>query len=252
MSDFPICIHHVTFGYDASPVLEDVSLDVAANELVCVVGPNGGGKTTLLKLILGLLKPSSGAVRVFGGQPEESRGRVGYVTQYQKFDATFPVRVSDVVLMGRIRSGWPMCRYSRADREAASRALEEVSLSSFAHRPFSSLSGGQRQRVLIARALASEPELLLLDEPTASLDVRFEHELNALLSQLRSRMTVMVVTHDLGFVSSCVQRVVCVNRHVAVHPTSQLTDEAVQALYGGEFRVVRHDQHVAGGGCLHE
>lgn len=252
MSEFPVCMHHVTFGYDQTPVLEDVSLDIAAKELVCVVGPNGGGKTTLLKLVLGLLSPNSGTVRVFGGDPKQSRGRLGYVPQYQKFDATFPVRVRDVVLMGRIRSGWPICRYSHADRDAASRALAEVSLSAFVDRPFSALSGGQRQRVLIARALASEPELLLLDEPTANLDVRVEHELNELLNRLRERMTVVVVTHDLGFVSSYVHRVVCVNRHVAVHPTSVLDDEAVRALYGGEFRVVRHDQHVAGGGCLHE
>jgi zinc transport system ATP-binding protein len=232
------------FAYGSAPVLEDVTLTVGTSELVAVVGPNGGGKTTLLKLILGLLAPTSGAVSVFGEPPAHGRRRIGYMPQHLQYDVQFPVSTLDVVLMGRLdrlRSGL----YRATDREAARAALAEMGLMDAADRPFASLSGGQRQRALIARALAGEPDLLLLDEPTASIDLESEHRLRDTLSRLNRRMTIVMVSHDLGFVSDIVRSVVCVNRRVVVHPTSEVTGEVIGNLYGGDVRLVRHDHRCA-------
>ena len=148
--------------------------------------------------------------------------------------------------MGRLGKAPLLGGYSRADVEAARSAIVEVELADLARRPFSNLSGGQRQRALIARALASEPELLLLDEPTASLDVAMENELYDLLRALRERLTVLIVSHDLAFVSDFTDRVACVNRTVAMHTTSEVTPELINELYGRDVRFVRHD-HLAGG-----
>ncbi len=233
----------VWFGYGRVPVLEDVTLSVAPRETVCLVGPNGGGKTTLLKLILGLLKPERGRVEVFGRPPHHARLRIGYMPQHLRFDPLFPVTALDIVLMGRLgrpglrgRLGW----YGRGDRAAAWEALETVGMRRRGQRLFAALSGGERQRVLIARALCSEPELLLLDEPTANVDPRFEAQLFDIVKKLNRRMTIVLVSHDLGVVSKWVQTVVCVNRRVVVHPTARLTGELLQEIYEGEVRAVRH------------
>lgn len=252
MSAAPIHIEGLSFAYDGQDVLSDVSLEIRDREMVCVVGPNGGGKTTLLKLVLGLLTPDRGRVRVFGAEPKRVRHRIGYVPQYQHFDATFPVRVRDVALMGRLGRGRRFGFFGRADRVAADEALREVELYALRRKPFAALSGGQRQRVLIARALAAEPDLLLLDEPTANLDVVFERELNDLLGHLTERMTVVVVTHDLGFVSANVERVVCVNRIVHVHPTADVTGETIREIYGGDFRRVQHEHRLEEGEVGHD
>jgi len=151
------------------------------------------------------------------------------------------------VLMGRVENhlGGP---YSRNDKRVAMKVLEQVQLADLAYRRFDALSGGQRQRVLIARALASEPELLLLDEPTANVDVLVEGKLYELLRGLKPRMTIVVVSHDLGFVSEIVENVICVNRRVQVHPTSEITGRVIQQLYGEELRMVRHGHRAGGGG----
>lgn len=241
-----ISFDHVTFGYGATPVVRDVTLDIAAGELVCLIGPNGGGKTTLLRLVLGLLKPQAGSVTVLGTSPEAARPRLGYVPQYSHFDAKFPVSVMDVVLMGRLAGRWAG-PFRGADRAAAREALEEVQLADLATRSFAALSGGQRQRVLIARALAGRPDVLLLDEPTSNVDALAEQKLYDLLTQLNRRLTVVLVSHDLGVVSQLVSSVVCVNQQVHLHPTSALTGELVRTMYGAEVTLVRHDHcHAAG------
>ena len=233
------------FSYGAHAVLRGVRLHVDPGEQVCMVGPNGGGKTTLLKLILGLLRPDRGQVRVFGGPPVVGRRHVGYVPQHAAFDPQFPVSVGDVVLMGRLGRARTFGPYRRDDRRTADRALDEVGLGDLPKRPFAALSGGQRQRVLIARALAAEPRLLLLDEPTASLDVGVEAEFHELLARLSDRMTLMIVSHDMGFVSQLVTKVLCVRGDVAVHPTGELTGELMRDLYGHDVRLVRHDHDCA-------
>ncbi|MCX5653608.1 MAG: ATP-binding cassette domain-containing protein [Planctomycetota bacterium] len=243
-----INIEGVSFAYDSTPILEDVFLEVPERDFACMVGPNGGGKTTLLKLILGLLVPARGQIRVFGGAPETARRRIGYMPQHAQVDSKFPVNVADVVLMGRIGKAEIVGPYRRAHREAAWQALREVGLDNLRHKAFGDLSGGQRQRVLIARALAAEPELLLLDEPTANLDAPAENELYELLKRLNERLTVIMVTHDLGFVSKFVKTVICVKRCVVVHPTSEVTGEVIREMYGGDVCMIRHDQHRPAGG----
>ena len=250
MSQAPaIEISGLSFAYNGEPVLSGVDLTVQARDFAAIVGPNGGGKTTLLRLILGLLTPSGGRLLVLGQPPVAARTRIGYMPQHTQVDLRFPVTVMDVVLMGRLGCGGRLLGYGRADRQAVLKSLEQVGLAALAGRPFHDLSGGQRQRVLIARALAGEPRLLLLDEPTANVDVRGEREVFELLKELNRQITVVVVSHDLGFVSPYVQSVICVNRQVVSHPTSQVTGQVIADIYGGEVRMVRHDH---GPGCGHD
>ena len=236
-------VRDLSFAYNGALVLEDVNLTIEARDFVCLVGPNGGGKTTLLKILLGLLSPSKGSVTVFGKTPEEARSQIGYMPQHSNLDPKFPVSVLDVVLMGRIGHGRVFGRYSKTDRKIATQMLEWVGLEDFCRTPLSSLSGGQQQRALIARALACEPDLLLLDEPTANLDLHVEGQLYDLLQRLNENLTIVLVSHDLGFVSDLVKTVICVNRTAFVHPTDQLTGDAILNLYGGDVRLVRHDHH---------
>jgi zinc transport system ATP-binding protein len=241
-SNAVIQIDGVSFAYDGVPVLNDVSLSIEKGDFVCIVGPNGGGKTTLLRLILGLLRPRSGRIRVFGLPPDRARHRIGYVPQYSQHDLQFPARVIDVVLTGRLdQTSW-LGPYHRGDRRAALAALESVGLEGLAKRPYAALSGGQRQRVLIARALVTDPEILLLDEPTANVDVVGERVLHDILTELNERLTILMVTHDLGFVSPSVKSVACVNQKCFIHPTSEITGDLIVELYGTDVRMVHHDQ----------
>ena len=244
MSEPVIELENVWFRYDEPVVLEDVSLRVARGEFLGVVGPNGGGKTTLLRLILGQLAPERGSVRVLGETPVRARRRIGYVPQRAQFDRTFPISAVEVVLMGRLDSAPWIGGYGRKDREAAKIALDEVEVADLGTRRFGTLSEGQRQRVLIARALVSGPEILLLDEPTASVDQRIEQGIHELLGRLNRRATILIVSHDLGFVTSHVRRVACVSRTLVTHPTSELSGSIIRDVYGGEVRLVRHKLRV--------
>ncbi len=248
-------VRNVSFSYQATPVLEDVNLTIYDRESVCIVGPNGGGKTTLLRLLLGQLQPTQGEILVFGLPPEQARLRIGYMPQRSQYDPLFPVTVLDVVLMGRLGQpgvfGW-LGWYGASDRRAAREALEQVHMADLAGRPFVALSGGQRQRVLIARALCCEPELLLLDEPTANVDSLVEARLFDELRQLGQRMTIVLVSHDLGFVTNLVQRVICVNRRAVAHPASQLTAEVIRDMYGGDVNLVRHSDVMCHREHVHE
>ncbi len=235
-----VCFEGVAFSYDGAPVLDTVDFDVYEGEFACMVGPNGGGKTTLLKLVVGVLTPDKGRVRVLGKAPRTVHHHVGYTPQYVQFDPAFPISVLEVVLMGRLDHHW-FGRYSRSDRAAAMTALEEVDLDDAAHRNFADLSGGQRQRVLIARAVVCHPKLLVLDEPTANVDTAVGARLLDLLHKLNERMTILMVSHDLRFVSGHVNKVLCVNRQVVSHPTSEITSEILQEVYGVDIRLIRHD-----------
>ncbi|MCE5272394.1 metal ABC transporter ATP-binding protein [bacterium] len=230
----------VEFSYNGAPVLSGVDFDIRPRDFACVVGPNGGGKTTLVRLILGLLRPGRGTVKVFGGPPDSASHRLGYLPQGPRFDPRFPVSVLDVVRLGTLARGAIPRAGGRRERESAEAALREVSLWERRLSPFSELSGGQRQRALIARALACEPELLLLDEPTAGLDLKAEHEIYDLLRRLNERLTILMVSHDLFFVSRFVNRVICVKDHVHVHQTGEITDSMIRSLYGADMRLVRH------------
>ncbi len=240
-SDIPaIQCEHLSFSYGEVPVLTNVSFSIQKLDAVALVGPNGGGKSTLLKLILGLLTPQSGTIQVLGVTPQQARKKIGYMPQHLQYDPSFPVSVMDVVLMGRAGSTG-LGRYNAEDRRIAMQAMAELAVDGLAARPFNSLSGGQRQRILIARALACEPEILLLDEPTANVDPGVELQLFEILKGLAHRVTILTVSHDLGFVSQMVSRVFCVNRQIHIHPTSELSGEIIREMYGGDIRIIRHD-----------
>ena len=225
MSENAIELRNVCFAYDGNEVLKDVTLDIGQREFLCLIGPNGGGKTTLLRLALGQLKPCNGEVRVLGEKPERVRNRVGYVPQHFQFDPQFPVSVIDVALMGRLNTDYWRPYYTREDQEAAGEALHAVELQDLAKRPFSKLSGGQRQRVLIARSLAAQPSILLLDEPTANVDTVAENMIYGLLQKLNEKMSIVMVTHDLGFVSQYVKAVAFVSRTLTRYSREEFTAE---------------------------
>ncbi|MBW7998279.1 MAG: metal ABC transporter ATP-binding protein [Candidatus Glassbacteria bacterium] len=249
MSEILIQLDNVCFSYPGgSPVLQDVTFAVRSGEFACVVGPNGGGKSTLLKLMLGLERPDSGTVRLFGKLPGKVSRKIGFLPQNPQFDPQFPVTVMDVVLMGRLKGGLLPGWYSRDDRMAALASLAGVGMETAAAKNFAELSDGQRQRVLIARMLASEPELLLLDEPTSYLDIQAEQKLYELLHRLNERLTIIIVSHDLLIVSRFVDRVICVKGTVDVHDTEEVSEELVGELYGGEVKMIIHSDHEHGRG----
>lgn len=229
----------VSLSLRGNPILEDVSLRIEACDCLALVGPNGAGKTTLLKVLLGLLKPDRGTVRVLGRSPIGARGEVGFVPQHAGFDLEFPIRVRDVVLMGRLGAS-RLGRASVTDRSAAREALERVEMERSADRPIGALSGGQLQRVLIARALAQRPRLLLLDEPTASLDERIGRSIWELFGELSAEIAVVVVSHDIGAVSRSVRRVACLNRRLYAHPSTRLDPDILEAAYGGPLELLTH------------
>jgi zinc transport system ATP-binding protein len=244
MSAPVIAFKDVSFRYGERPILERVNFSIEEREFIWVVGPNGGGKSTLLRLILGLLEPASGKVTVLGRSPREMSHRIGYMPQNTNLDTRFPVTVLDVVLMGCLHPGTGGGTFSKENKAAAERALREVDLWSDRHRQFSSLSGGQQRRMLIARSLASEPGILLLDEPTANLDLLVEKDLQGLFQELNKRLTLVMVSHDPAFVSDFVKKVLCVNRSVHFHPTGEITTDIMHDILGDRLKMVRHDKHV--------
>lgn len=228
MDAFIIQIKDASFSFNGHTVLRDVNLMLKEGEFLAVIGPNGGGKTTLLKLILGLLEADHGDIMVFGKPPRKVTHRMGYVPQEVHFNKSFPISAMDVVLMGRLRSGIGWSRHTQNDRIAAQRVLEQMEMWEYRNRSVGELSGGQRQRIFIARALVAEPEILLLDEPTATVDAKGQADFYELLKNLNKKMTIVLVSHDLMILSSHVKSVACVNRFVHYHDDAKITDEMVE------------------------
>jgi zinc transport system ATP-binding protein len=235
---------NVSFSYASQPALEKITFDVIEKDFFGIVGPNGGGKTTLLKLILGLLTPMNGEISVFGKNPKESRKMIGYVPQYAKFDFDFPINVEEVVLTGRLGRSTVFGPYRAEDRAAAYEAIKSVGVTHLSGRRLGSLSGGERQRALIARALVSDPSLLLLDEPTASVDIGAEESIYELLKELNKRITIILVSHDIGFVTRYVDKVACINKSLVCHPASKLTTQAIFSMYGEPVHHIHHDKKI--------
>ena len=237
-------INNLTFGYPPNevtdPVLRDVSLSVGDHDFLGVIGPNGGGKSTLLKIILGLCIPQRGSVKVLGTSVERARKHMGYVPQHANLDKSVPVSVLDLVLMGRLgKSSWGWF-YGKRDKEAAFAALEQTYVADLRNRSLSALSGGQLQRVLIARALASEAQLLILDEPTAGIDVQVTEKLIELLHEINQSLPIIMVCHDIGFVSTHLKRVACLNRTLVCCEGKEITAQVIADLYAGTYRPVHH------------
>lgn len=224
-------LEEVSFSYDEEPILSDVSFTIKEGEWIGLIGPNGGGKTTLLKLLLGFLQPTSGSVRLFNLPADEARGKIGYVPQSLGFDPKFPISVLELVLTGRLSKVKWHGRYTKSDRQMAYEALEAVGLAGHASHRFSQLSGGQRQRALIARALVSHPTLLLLDEFTANLDAEAEASIYRFLRGLRRDMTIVMVTHDLPALIGQVDRVLSVRCEVTLLPPDKVCEHFALGLY---------------------
>ena len=233
-------IRGLSAGYRDSAVIQDVDLTLEEHGYLGVIGPNGGGKTTLLRAILGFVQPMQGSVEVFGHPPIAARRLVGYVPQFLEFDREFPISVSDVVLMGRRSRRGLHPWWRREDREAAVEALASVGMADHARVPIGELSGGQRQRIFIARALAGQPRILILDEPTASVDSAAQEHVYELLAQLNRQMAIVLVTHDIGVISSHVKQVACLNRFLFTHGDQSLTAEMLEQAYQCPVDLIAH------------
>lgn len=235
-----VMLDDVWVHYDSVPALEGVSLSVERNDFLGIIGPNGGGKTTLLKVILGLIVPSRGRVLVLGKAPEASRHVIGYVPQHNMFDRDFPINVWDAVLMGRNGRVGVLRRYSDKDRIMARDALQRVGMLDSRDRQMGKLSGGEQQRVFIARALVAEPSLLLLDEPTASVDPEMQTEFYELLESLKHRMAIVLVSHDMSAVSIHVDKIACLNCQLYYHGSKEIGAEVLEATYKCPVQMIAH------------
>ncbi|HZK01607.1 MAG TPA: ABC transporter ATP-binding protein [Anaerovoracaceae bacterium] len=231
----------VSFFYNEICALWDINLTVENKEFLGIIGPNGGGKSTLLKLILGLLEPTSGKIRILGLPPDKVRGKIGYVPQFSKFDRRFPINVKDVVLMGRLKPHTSFChRFNAEDYMIVDDIMRKVEVFDLRDRQISNLSGGQLQRVFIARALALKPEIILLDEPTASLDSYAKNHVCSILKELNENTTMIMVSHDMGVISSYVKSIACLNKELYYHGEPELTSAILGRTYGCPVDLIAH------------
>jgi zinc transport system ATP-binding protein len=228
------------FYYDGQLVLRNVNMSVGQHDFLALIGPNGCGKTTLLKLMLGILRPSQGAVLLFGKEPGQVSGQAGYVPQDTGVNRSFPISVMDVALMGRMGLPGRSRGFSAEDREIARKALERVGMWEYRTRPIGKLSGGQRQRVFIARAISTEPKILLMDEPTASVDAQFQTELYDFLKDLNDSMTIVIVSHDMSVLSSYIKTVACLNQTLYHHDAAEVTSEMLDMAYACPVDLIAH------------
>lgn len=238
--EYVIDIENMSFSYGDVLILDDITLRIKEEEFFGIIGPNASGKSTLLKLLLGLLEPDKGSIRILGHSPEDIRTKIGYVPQYPTFRRNFPITVEDVVILGRLGATKGFGRFTQVDKEKTRIAMQAVELESIARNPIDILSGGQLQRMLIARALACEPEILILDEPTAGIDLRAEENIFSLLKKYNEHMAIIVVSHDVAFISGYVDRVGCLNKTLVCHETSAISGKTIEELYGGPVKMIQH------------
>lgn len=245
-------IDNLSFAYGKTAVLEKVNLSIEENDFVAIIGPNGGGKSTLMRLIVGLLKPKSGEIRLFGEKVPSKKVAVGYVPQNTSKNVEFPITVAECVALGRLGLS--------AKSPEVLAALGRVNMKGYAGRRLGELSGGERQRVLIARSLVCNPRILFLDEPSNNIDAAGQESLYRMLDEFSKTMTIVIVTHDLMALSHRVKSVVCVNRSVHFHAGSSLTEEMITSTYGCEVDLIAHGvphrvlgshDHTHGGCCGH-
>lgn len=234
-------IKNLTVYYQNVCALSGVNLRVKDKEFLGIIGPNGGGKSTLLKAILGLVPPYSGEIRILGMSPRKAHGIIGYVPQFTRFHRDFPISVEETILMGRLSGKTPIFhKYGADDRDTAHSLMEKLEIYPLRNRQIGQLSGGQLQRALIARALTTKPRILMLDEPTASLDTEAKSHIYSILEELNSDMTIIMVTHDMGAISAHVESLACLNRELFYHGRSELSEDIINGIYGCPVDIIAH------------
>ncbi|MFO7736131.1 MAG: ABC transporter ATP-binding protein [bacterium] len=237
----PLIFKDVSFSYDKKhDIVENISFSLEDREFMAVVGPNGGGKTTLLKLALGILKPDCGKVKLLGEKPEKSRHRTGYVPQIVNFDNLFPISVKDVVLTGLLKANSFFPFYSEEEIVRAIEVLDEVELSSQAEKRFGDLSGGQKQRALIARSIVNNPQVLFLDEPVASVDPAMEKNIYSMLTRLNEKMAVVMISHDISVMPRYVSRIGCINRQMIIHESKEAVAHSLSEDFDKGVNFIHH------------
>lgn len=233
-------LENVYFAYTNVPVLEDINITIKQNDFLSIIGPNGGGKTTILRIILGLLEPDKGKVYVFGTPPKKARKQIGYLPQHITFDFDFPISVSEVVLMGRLGKRGIGRKYTETDISVCMAALEKVGMQQYRNNEIGKLSQGQRQRVFIARALSTEPKLLLLDEPVSSVDTQWQQAFYELLHDLNKEMTIVLVTHDISVVSTYIDKIACLNKRLYYHGSKKEGMHKISEMYECPVQLITH------------
>jgi zinc transport system ATP-binding protein len=234
-------IKNVSVYYNNVCALSNINLTITKNDFLGVIGPNGSGKSTLLKVIAGIIKPSSGNIFLFGKPINEYFCSTGYVPQHLKFDKNFPINVMEVVLMGRLnRKKRLFFNFNEDDKKITTKILKNLNIYNLKNRQISELSGGQLQKVLIARALAVNPKIILLDEPTASLDAHSKNNIYALLKELNKTITIVLVSHDMGSISSYVKNLACLNKYLYYHGKPELSEKILDKTYGCPVEILAH------------
>mgnify|MGYP000998803449 CR=1 FL=1 len=234
-------IENLTVYYQEVCALSNISLTIKDKEFIGIIGPNGGGKTTLLRSILGLIRSYTGNIRIYGRSPDKAHGLLGYVPQLAKFNRNFPISVMEVVLMGRLSGRIPVFhRYTAEDRSIAESIMNDLGIYELRNRQIGQLSGGQLQRVLIARALAVQPKILLLDEPTASLDAGSKSDIYDILKKLNETITIILVSHDMAAISSYIHTLACLNTKLYYHGEAKLNEAVLYQIYGCPVDLIAH------------
>ncbi len=221
-------IEHLSAGYEGKQVLHDVNLTIYQDDYLGIIGPNGGGKTTLMRLILGLMRPTEGSIRYFRDGKEVKEITMGYLPQYNALDRQFPISVYEVVLSGLSKTKGLFCRYTKAQHQQVAATLEHLQLTDLKDKPIGALSGGQLQRVLLARAIVSKPDAVILDEPNTYIDPRFQKQMYEMLEQINHDCAIIIVSHDIAEVLSNVKHIACVNHHLHYHATADMPREKLE------------------------
>lgn len=234
-------LEDVRVSYGRHVVVEGATWEVQEHDFAAIIGPNGGGKTTLLRAILGLIPLSGGSIRIFGHPPSEGRDLIGYVPQFHTFDFSFPITVSEMILQSRLQKNTGLFgRYSEEDYQAMEKAIGQLGLSGLGDNPIADLSGGQQQRAIIARALAGDPRLLILDEPTVYIDAPAEEQFFSMIEDLRKSMAVIIVTHDISAISGQVNKIACLNRRLYTHGDASISEDMLTSVYGCPVDLIAH------------